>query len=386
MEDFNNFDWIEDVELTMNVCEAYSRLRVGDTIIIDDLPDWNDIFFSNIKAEVIEIDLCNIIHKNNKSTDKTILIHVDEIPGAILDFAGFNRTWVYDFNSVKSRDSCMDGKCMFMICGDDEYSSPYENTSIYLTSGPISESAGISFEPRKWGDIVYNEIISNPQEKTRIIIDGYDHSKAFDKFPIDYIVIDFYDKVTGYSQEYSGYDKDGNYVVLLYVQPKLIQGQGGFSLKTALNHELKHAWEDYNRISTGHKNIDQTKESRDFYTKDFVKLMSNQSIVGPIIDILKYYYYVSNLEKGPYMENVYDENIEYEKVIREIISKDFEQFKTRFDLNVNWHLINTNYDIPFIKKFKSPTNFIDYSSSYLKKRALKILKKINKMKYVHKKL
>ena len=39
MEDFNNFDWIEDVELTMNVCEAYSRLRVGDTIIIDDLPD-----------------------------------------------------------------------------------------------------------------------------------------------------------------------------------------------------------------------------------------------------------------------------------------------------------------------------------------------------------
>lgn len=379
MEDFSNFDWIEDVELTMSVCEAYNRLRIGDTITIDKLTDWNDWEFYDVKAEVIEIDICNEIHENNKSSQETILIHVDEVsrnPGRT--YAGFDRHWTNDFYDERSRDLCRDGKCMFIICGIDEISISLVNS--------INESAGISFEPRKWGDIVYDEITSNPQEKTRIIIDGYDHPNAFEKFPIDYVVIDFYDKVTGYSQEHSGYDKDGNYVVLLYIQPKLIQGQGGFSLKTVLNHELKHAWEDYSRISKGYPNIEQTKESREFYTKDFIKLMSNQSIVGPIKDILKYYYYISNLEKGPYMENVYDENIEYEKVIREIMSKDFEQFKDRFDLNVNWHLINTNYDIPFIKKFKSPTNFIDYSSSYLKKRALKILKKINKMKYVHKKL
>ena len=104
----------------------------------------------------------------------------------------------------------------------------------------LTEGAGISFEARKWGETIYNEIMNNPDEKKRLIIDGYDHPEAFDGFPIDYVVIDFYDRLTGYGQEHSGYDKDGNYVVLLYIQPKLLQGQGGYNLKSVLNHEMKH--------------------------------------------------------------------------------------------------------------------------------------------------
>jgi len=248
----------------------------------------------------------------------------------------------------------------------------------------ITEAAGISFEVRKWGEIIYNEIMNNPDEKKRLIIDGYDHPEAFNGFPIDYVVIDFYDKLTGYGQEHSGYDKDGNYVVLLYIQPQLINNEyRGYDLKSALNHEMKHAWEDYQRVSKGYTNIEQTKESQELYNKDFIHLMSDENIKGPIKTVLKYFYYLTNLEKGPYMENVYDRNPAYENMIRKIISKDFEQFKDRFDLDVNWHLVNTAYDIPFVKKFKTPLDFIDYSSSELKKRAIKVLKKINKMKYIH---
>jgi len=250
----------------------------------------------------------------------------------------------------------------------------------------INEAAGISFEARKWGEIIYNEMINNPNEKKRLIIDGYDHPEAFDGFPIDYVVIDFYDKLTGYGQKYSGYDKDGNYVVLLYVQPKLLQGQGGYSLKSVLNHEMKHAWDDYNRLSKGLPSIDNTKETKELYNKDFILMLSDQNVQGPIKEVLKYYYYLSKLETTAYLENVYDENPVYEKIVREIVSKDFEPFKERFDLDVNWHLMNTAYNIPLLKKFKSPKEFIDYSSEELRSRAIKMIKKINKMKYVHGKL
>ena len=247
----------------------------------------------------------------------------------------------------------------------------------------LTEAAGISFEARKWGEIIYNEIMNNPNEKKRLIIDGYDHPEAFNGFPIDYVVIDFYDRLTGYGQEHSGYDKDGNYVVLLYIQPKLLQGQGVYNLKSVLNHEMKHAWEDYNRISKGLPSIEHTKESQELYNRDFILMLSDQNITGPIKEILKYYYYLSNLEKSAYLENVYDQNPTYERVVREIARKDFESFKDRHDLDINWHLMNTAYDIPFLKKFKSPREFIDYSAEELRSKAVKITKKINKMRYIH---
>ena len=75
---------------------------------------------------------------------------------------------------------------------------------------------------------------------------------------------------------------------------------------------------------------------------------------------------MSNLEKSAYLENVYDQNPTYERIVRDIASKDFESFKDRFDLDVNWHLMNTAYDIPFLKKFRSPREFIDYSAEELR--------------------
>jgi hypothetical protein len=187
--------------------------------------------------------------------------------------------WI-DYNTHYMEDPSYGGK--YQMIDIDELMFLLDNNLISESKKPINEVAGISFESRKWADIIYNEIMSNPEEKTRLIIDGYDYPEVFDQFPIDYIVIDYYDRITGYGQEHSGYDQDGNYVVLLYVQPMLVQGQGGYSLKSALNHEMKHAWEDYNRISRGKPNIEQTKESKELYTRDFILLMSDNNVVGPI--------------------------------------------------------------------------------------------------------
>lgn len=376
----------------MSICEAQSELKAGDTIMINELLDYDELqrqgsgkILENVTALVLDVDRCNKIQPDNRSSILTILIHVNE------DYVGFDDSWYGTFANEEHKKICSDGRCMFLICGESYGEEDIKITKIndpFLgeSKKPINEVAGISFESREWADIIYNEIISNPEEKTRLIIDGYDYPDAFNGFPIDYVVIDYYDRITGYGQEYSGYDKDGNYVVHLYVQPKLVMGQGGYTLKSALNHEMKHAWEDYNRRSKGLPSIDDTKESKELYNKDFIHLMSDEKVVGPIKDILKYFYYLSKLETGPYMENVYDQNPAYESLVREIATKDFESFKDRFDLELNWHLINTNYNIPFTKKFKSATDFIDYSAKELRKRANKVIKKINKVKYVHGKL
>jgi hypothetical protein len=250
----------------------------------------------------------------------------------------------------------------------------------------LRESAGISFEVRDWANVIHDVIMDNPQEKVRLIIEGEDYPELFEKFSVDYFVIDFHPTITGYGHEYSGIDKDGNYVVVLYIQPQLVGGGHQFDLKTALNHELKHAYQDYKRLTSGHSSIDDTKESKEFYTGDFISLLNNPRLRGPIKNVLKDYYYLSDLESTAFLENVYDLNPEYERVIRRIINKDYDNLKTHHDLDSDWYMITTTFDIPFLNKFKNPRDFINKSGPLLKRKAEKMVKKINKMKYIHGKL
>lgn len=400
----NDFGWL-DMGEPLSICDATTVLKPGDVVMVNELkPMDGNITVKNVTAEVLAVDDCNKIQPENLSKLKTILIHVNE------EYDGFDVYWISSFRD-EYKNKCLDGRCMFLLCdgnqgnimvtkmggglfGESEdndldrvLSKIHSKKDIIVgNKETISEVAGISFEARKWSEIVKKEINSNQSEERRIIIDGYDHPEAFNTFPIDYLIIDFYDKLTGYSQDYSGYDKDGNYIVLLYIQPQFRGNQGGYTLSSVLNHELKHAWQDYNRLSKGLPSIDDTKESKELYNRDFILMLSDSRVGGPIKEILKYYYYLSKLETSAYLENVYDKNISYESTVRGITSKDFESFKDRFDLDVNWHLMNTAYDIPFLKKFKSPIDFIDYSAEELRSRSLKMVKKINKMKYVHGKM
>ncbi len=250
----------------------------------------------------------------------------------------------------------------------------------------LKESAGISFPVRKWSEILYGQIMSNPQEKTRLIVDGYDYPEAFNDFQVDYFVIDYHPSITGYGHDYSGYDKDGNYVVVLYIQPRVVKNGSKFNLKTTINHELKHAYQDYKRITGGYPSIDTTKESKELYTGDFISLLNDNSIKGVIKKILKDYYYLSDLETTAYLENVYDDNPEYEKIVRRILSTNYNRFKSSPNIDEDWYMVKTVYNIPFLQKFNNAKEFIEKSDILLKKKAEKVIKKINKMKYIHNKL
>lgn len=259
-----------------------------------------------------------------------------------------------------------------------------ELLQVNLKESLLRESAGVSFVVREWSQVLFDKIMEAYRNgEDRVILDGYEYPNIYERFPVDYFVVDFYDEFTGYDVKKSGYDKDGYYVVLLYIQPRLLSSTNNYTLDTALNHELKHAYQDYMRISKGSTNIDNTKESKEFYTDDFIGLLNSHNMNGPIKTILKFYYYLSNLERDAYLENVYDKNPEYERHVREVLNTDFNNFNTEM-LQHNWNYVS-KLNIPLVNRFKTPEEFVSYSEKRLKSEAEKIIKKINKLKYIHNK-
>jgi hypothetical protein len=247
----------------------------------------------------------------------------------------------------------------------------------------LTESAGISFEVRAWSDIIYNLLINNSGDE--LIVDGQEYPEIFEKFSVDYFVIDFNKRLNGYLNETSGYDKDGNYVVHILILDKL---KGHPYLKTVLNHEIKHAYQDWQRISKGYPNINSTKESINMYTRDFIKVLNNETQVSQIFkDVLKGYYLLSDLELDAFMENVYDRDMmnDYRGMVSELknlyVFKDLRHISPKI-LKNDWSLL-INMDIPFLKKYKNYNSFLKKSNEYFKTRSEEIIRKLNKMEYVH---
>lgn len=83
-----------------------------------------------------------------------------------------------------------------------------------------------------------------PQPKIdKIEINGKDFPEAYKDFKVDKWVITSSGRIE-YDHWKSGYDKDGNYVVYLNMPMSSIGG-------SALVHEIKHAYDDWNRMSKG---------------------------------------------------------------------------------------------------------------------------------------
>lgn len=249
----------------------------------------------------------------------------------------------------------------------------------------LRESSGISDIVRKWSKAVYGEIMGNIDEDVRVIIDGYDYPELFEGFGVDYFIIDYHPSITGYDHNKSGFDKDGNYIVLLYIQKSTVYGGTNYNLISVLNHELKHAYQDYMRISKGQPGVGGSGESLQLYTDDFISLLGNNTINNPIKNVLKDYYYTSKLESDAFIENVYDGNTEYEKIIRNILKKDYQNLINHSNIQRDWDYIVNNYNIPMLRKYETPQEFITKSGNILKSKSEKILKRINKMRYTHNK-
>lgn len=249
----------------------------------------------------------------------------------------------------------------------------------------LNESAGVSFIVREWADKVFDLLNDLPTNEPRLIVDSYDYPELFKKFSFDYLIVDYNDWTNGYLDKTSGYDNDGNYVVHIMVLNKF---KNHPYMKTILNHELKHAYEDWQRISKGYKGISDTKESIELYTDDFIKIVKDRIDVGQFFkDIFKKYYLLTDLEFHAFMENVYDRDKinDYKNMVKQINNFDIHKlsyYQDPDELETYWNVLQT-LNLPFIKKHKSYIDFLNYSNDYFKRKSEKILKKINKLEYVH---
>jgi len=250
----------------------------------------------------------------------------------------------------------------------------------------IKESAGVSFIVREWADIIFQLLKELDPSEPRLIVDGQDYPKQFQEFSVDYFVIDFNDWTNGYLDETSGYDKDGNYVVHIMV---LNQFRKQPYMLTILNHEVKHAYQDWQRRSKGYEGIFNTKEVKEVYTGDFIKIIKDKISVGNFFkDILKKYYLLTDLELNAFMENVYDRDVinDYKKMISQLTNFDALR-ATRYEnptlLEKDWKVLKSS-NLPFLKKYNDYNSFLSASTKYFNKRSEEILRKINKLEYVHK--
>lgn len=218
----------------------------------------------------------------------------------------------------------------------------------------------------------------------KIIINGQDYPEAYEKFKVDKWVINKSTRME-YDHRESGYDNDGNYVVVLNMPMDYIGG-------TMLVHEIKHAYDDWNRISKGYPSINDSWEVRNIYTPDFEKLVLGGSLkLGPMLHpIIRYYYLASKLETPAYLENEYDNsnNIDYGNIAKKLINFKASNFmnkkgKPAKGLQDSWQKMLIDYDIPYFRKYPNVVDFLKKTEKYFNMRGRDIQKRINKMRYVH---
>jgi hypothetical protein len=251
-------------------------------------------------------------------------------------------------------------------------------------STEINEIGGISLESRSWSEIVVSKIKESGGKD--FTINGKDFPEVYEKFPVDKFKIKFIPiGAYSYDQNNSGLIVD-DYVITLVVDPSLINRID----ISVVNHEMKHAYQDFKRNGNKSVPIKDSKFIKDMYTEDFekfiIRFMQRRGETDTLTTILYLYYILSNVEQDAYLENIYDEGPNPYKFGYGA------QIMSSIKLLDNLNITNLNektweelkqLNIPFIKKFKSKEEFASYSERYLKKLAEKFKRKINKMKYLN---
>jgi hypothetical protein len=217
-----------------------------------------------------------------------------------------------------------------------------------------------------------------------IIIYGEDFPEAYENFRVDkFIITPPKDVRIEYDHRKSGYIGD-EYIVYLNMNFSSVNG-------SILTHELKHAYDDWNRISKGYPAIRDGWEIKNIYTEDFEKLILGGKAKYPLfMGILTMYYLGSKLETPAYLENVYDKSyiVDYKDVAKKLMNFSVDNYTNKKGhpakgLQEQWAEIVNNYDIPLFRKYPNVLDFLAYTQKYFNKRGRDIFKRISKMMYVH---
>lgn len=225
-----------------------------------------------------------------------------------------------------------------------------------------------------------------PQPKLeQVIIDGKQYPEAYEKFKVDKWVINNSGRIE-YDHRESGY-KDGEYTVVLNMPMSSIGG-------SMLVHEVKHAFDDWNRISKGYPSINDSWEVQNIYTPDFERLVLGGSYkLSPMLHpIIRYYYLGSKLESPAYLENEYDNAgfTNYRDVAKKLMNFKVSNFTNKKGepakgLQDSWQNMLIDYNIPYFRKYPDVMDFLRATEKYFNKRGRDILRRIDKMRYVHNK-
>lgn len=241
-----------------------------------------------------------------------------------------------------------------------------------------------SFEEVPWYEI--NESWTggyNIPKLEKIVINGKDFPEAYENFKVDRWVINDSNRIE-YDHWKSGYNEEGEYVVYLNMSM--------FSIShSSLVHEIKHAYDDWNRMSRGAAPIRDSWEIKNIYTKDFEKLVLGGSlkVSQQLHPIIRYYYLGSKLETPAYLENEYDSSVDsYRDIAKKLINFKASNYLNKKGepakgLQESWENLLIDYDIPLFRKFPNVVDFLRYTEKYFNKRGRDIIKRIDKMRYVH---
>lgn len=246
---------------------------------------------------------------------------------------------------------------------------------------------GISPEVRNWCDVldgyISKEIYLGINKESTLVVIGSKYPHLYDKFKVDMWVIKNNNSRVEYDHYKSGI-YDGKYIVYLNMNLNRY-------VKDMLIHEVKHSYDDWNRIINGGKPIKDTWEIKNIYTKDFEDLVLNGSSKFPRLHkIVKLYYLSSKLETPAYLENELDNPGlgRYRKIGDLLMDYDTDSFYNKKNRPIKglvseFNKLNTEYNIPLFRKFKNIDSFLNYSKKRFNIRGRDIIKRVDKMIYTH---
>jgi hypothetical protein len=242
----------------------------------------------------------------------------------------------------------------------------------------LNELYGVSFDARVWAPVILQRVGSEKKFKN-ITIKGSDYPKEFRVFPVDQINITINPNypTAAYDENKSGYDNNGEYHIYFvfgigHIQP------------SAIHHELRHAYEDFMRMSKGKPGLSQSKEGKSLFGGDFENFVLSGDTYGPFNILMWGLYYTSKIERSSFSETVYDGgNVIH--IIEGLIKKNtVSNIQTKYkpeDMEIWWNKLKQEYRIPIFDKFKDYLSFIKWASDEIKYKGEKSLKKLRNVQY-----
>ena len=263
-----------------------------------------------------------------------------------------------------------------------DYDSYNEVMAVFEGDGDVEgdesswENYGSGYSYSNWKPTPRAEI-------NELVIDGKDFPEAYEKFSVDKWIFRNAGRIE-YDHYKSGYNENGEYEAIFNVPIRTLS-MGMFV------HEIKHAYDDWNRMRHGGKPIRDSWEIKNIYTKDFENMIlggaSKFPQLGPIV---RMYYLGSKLETPAYLENEFDSPLakSYRTTAQKLLNFKADRFFNKKGqpakgLESEFTEMLVNYDIPYFRKFKDVRSFLKATEKYFNKRGRDIMRRIDKALYVH---